>query len=362
MATLTARVRNLTAAPLSGVTVQIWYTDPSITLEFPSPAATLVDEGVVSIPADGVTSFSAPWSVPTTPNSGGEYHWCVGVVVKHPDDLPVSTHPVYSNNVAIHNFHPAAMTTATRALHFEAVNNFSLDARFDIFVTAPDLPAGWSVQLDPKRPQILHPGERYQGFATVDVPKESPRGEAQIQIQGALTPLRPGAVRPVGGGINFAVTYDPEAVAPAIGGLWYSVQLGYNFPLGSFDKDFDAGPSATLGLEYPLTADFSLTSLFGYHFFRGKSGTAGDLDYMLLSLKARQYFAGSSWHGFVQGGAGGYFAHPGDDALGLSLGVGFNRRLHSKLFLELALDGHCIAPGGDERYFLDSRIAIKFRL
>jgi hypothetical protein len=180
-------------------------------------------------------------------------------------------------------------------------------------------------------------------------------------VQGALTPLRPGAVRPVGGGIDYAVTYDPAGGGPTGGRPWWSVHLGYGFPLGSFDNDFDSGPSAALDLEIPLSASWSLLGLLGYHSFEGGPSSGGDLSYTNLSLAARRYFPGSPWTGFVEAGPGIYLADPGADELGLNLGLGADRLLQPNLFLELAVDGHWVDPGGSDRAFLDARIGFKLR-
>jgi Zinc carboxypeptidase len=208
-ATVTATIRNLSSAPVNNVVVQVFYTDPSITTEFPSPYATLLGTGTVSLPASGNVDFSVPWAVPNDPNSAGEYHWCVGVVIKHPDDLPLSTQAVYSNNVAFHNFVPTSTSSSSQALRFEARNSGTIDADFGIFVTTPKLPEGWQVRLDPNRPSLLKPGERYLGFAEVLIPKNATEGEGTISIHGVLTARRPGIKKPVGSGVTYKVRFEP---------------------------------------------------------------------------------------------------------------------------------------------------------
>jgi hypothetical protein len=208
-ATVTARVRNLSSAPVSNVTVQIWYTDPSITTEFPSPYATLLGEGQIALPASGFTDFSAPWNVPSMPNSVGEYHWCVGVVIKHPTDLPLSTQAVYSNNVAFHNFVPTAAVTTAQALRYEARNITTIEMDFAVFVTTEGLPNGWRVVLDPNQPKVLKPGQQYLGFAQVIIPASASAGEGMVSIHGVLTPRHPGVRRPIGSGVTFRVRYSP---------------------------------------------------------------------------------------------------------------------------------------------------------
>lgn len=360
-ATITARVHNLTDTAVPDVTVQIFYTDPRISLEFPSPDAVLLGEGTIAVPPGTTAEFSAPWSVPTDPNSWGEYHWCVGVVIKHLDDLPVSTHPVYSNNVAIRNFQPAPTTTTSSALRFEAVNHLTLDADLDVFVTTVGLPAGWEVHLDPDRPDVLQPGERYLGFAEVVIPEGSGPGEGVVRVHGALTPRRPGAANPVGSGIDYAVEYDPAGAGPGVGGPWWSVHLGSGFPVGSFDDELDPGLSATLDLELPISPTVSLLALLGYHSFQAGLEGAADLDYLRLSLDARRYFPAGSLRWFLEGGPGYYVGDPGPDDLGLNLGAGLQLPLDPNLSLEVALVGHWVDPSGLDRAFLDAGLGVKFR-
>jgi len=208
-ATVTARVHNLSSSPVSGVTVQIWFTDPSITTEFPSPYATLLGQGEITLPASGTNEFSALWNVPSTPNSVGDYHWCVGVVIKHPTDLPLSTQAIYSNNVAFHNFAPVEATSTAQALRFEARNTATIDMDFDVRVTTERLPPGWRVVLDPARPKVLKPGQRYLGFAQVAIPAGASAGEGIVSIHGVLMPQRPGVRRPIGSGVTYHVKYAP---------------------------------------------------------------------------------------------------------------------------------------------------------
>ena len=208
-ATVTARVQNLSNSPVSGVTVQIWFTDPSITTEFPSPYATLLGQGEITLPASGTNEFSALWNVPSTPNSVGDYHWCVGVVIKHPTDLPLSTQAIYSNNVAFHNFAPVEATSTAQALRFEARNTTTIDMDFDVRVTTERLPPGWRVVLDPGRPKVLKPGQRYLGFAQVAIPAGASAGEGIVSIHGVLMQQRPGVRRPIGSGVTYQVKYAP---------------------------------------------------------------------------------------------------------------------------------------------------------
>ncbi len=358
-ATITARVHNLRQVPVNNVTVQIWYTDPRITLELPSPKAVKIDEGTISLPANGSAEFSASWSVPTTPNIWGEYHWCVGVVIKHPDDLPVSTHPVFSNNIAIRNFQPASITFGSSALRFEAVNHFSIDADLDVFVSTEGMPEGWRVRLDPDRPRFLRPGERFLGYAEVVVPQDAEAGEALVRIQGALTPRRPGAVNPVGSGIDYRVTFQPAPAERARRGLQHSFYLGFAFPAGSFAEDHNPGSGVGGGLEYMITNGVSVRTLVEHHHFHGDG--SGDFSYTDLLLNARAYPANTTWQWFAQGGFGYHWGDPGANDFGLNLGLGLGFPFHSKSSLELGVDGYWIGPGGADRFFLAPKLGVVFQ-
>jgi hypothetical protein len=203
------------------VTVQIYFSDPSINLEFPSPKATLLGEGVISLPASGTNVFSTTWSVPLMPNAVGEHHWCIGVVIKHPDDLPLSTQALYSSNVAHHNFAPIETLSTAQALRFVVDNDSTIAKNLDVFVSTEQLPSRWDVRLDPKRPKMLAPGERYVGFAQVLVPPGASAAEGFISIQGALTARRSGVVAPTGSGIAYRVKYVPPV--DVLGPWWWGV-------------------------------------------------------------------------------------------------------------------------------------------
>lgn len=209
-ATITAQVHNLTGAPVHGATIQVFFSDPSINLEFPNPDAVLLGEDSLQpIPPNGSRTFDVSWNVPSSPNAVGDHHWCIGVVVKHPDDLPISTQALYSNNVAHRNFAPIGTTSTASALRFLAQNSSSIRADLDVHVKAEDLPEGWKVTLDPNRPKTLAPGERYLGFAQVAVPQGAGPGSGEVEIHGALRPRRPGAFKVTGSGVTYAIKYRP---------------------------------------------------------------------------------------------------------------------------------------------------------
>jgi hypothetical protein len=94
-------------------------------------------------------------------------------------------------------------------LRFEARNTATIDMDFDVRVTTERLPPGWRVVLDPGRPKVLKPDQRYLGFAQVAIPAGASAGEGIISIHGVLMAQRPGVRRPIGSGVTYHVKYAP---------------------------------------------------------------------------------------------------------------------------------------------------------
>ena len=156
---------------------------------------------------------------------------------------------------------------------------------------------------------------------------------------------------------------DPDRTHPSAEGrgLWLSFHLGHNFPLGSFRKTYNSGPSVTADLEYQFRRNLSLYGMLGYHYFNDKDNIGPDLTYTNLSLNLRAYFPVSSWRGFVQGGPGFYHPNFGPNKFGFNIGTGLDFPINPKLEIELGTDLHFIDPGGRNRVFVDPKLGIKFR-
>ncbi|HEU4882468.1 MAG TPA: M14 family metallopeptidase [Longimicrobium sp.] len=234
---LHVRVRNASGAALTNVRVEAYWTDPSISTEFPSPGATLIGAQTVTVPAGG-TVVDMNWSVPSGTNAGGERHWCVGVVIKHARDMPLTTQATRSSNVAFHNFWPAEALAGTAVtLSVTATNFLNVDSELQVVVGG--LPPGWRAQVpdprelypdttyagggdrrDPNRTglqrkgrllratgTLLRPGERVLIPVRVTPPAGAPPGTtADVNIHGGLIPLVAGE-RPVhGNGFTYRVT------------------------------------------------------------------------------------------------------------------------------------------------------------
>lgn len=143
--------------------------------------------------------------------------------------------------------------------------------------------------------------------------------------------------------------------------LWFSFHLGHNFPLGSFRREFNSGPSITGDVEYQFNRRASVYGMLGYHYFNDKDNIGPDLNYTNVSLNLRGYFPVSTWQGYVQAGPGLYHPNIGPNKFGFNVGTGLDFPINSRLAIELGTDLHVVNPGGLNRVFIDPKLGIKFR-
>lgn len=223
--TLNVRVHNDGPGMLQGNTVRAYYTDPRVALEFPHPVAVLIGEQTLNL-APGDTTVSFPWTVPVGTNIWGERHWCVGAIVSHADDRPLTTQIQRSSNIGARNFQTTEMTTQGQSLLVAATNFLEIAAEYVITVDPETLPPGWEVvvpTIPPKKAltrkarllrvsaNVLDPGETVVQPIRVKVPKDAKVGAVyDIHIQGALIPLVAGKRVAVGNGYTFQVRIVPE--------------------------------------------------------------------------------------------------------------------------------------------------------
>ncbi|HLA09847.1 MAG TPA: M14 family metallopeptidase [Pyrinomonadaceae bacterium] len=215
--TLNVRVHN-DGGPMNGSKVAAYYTDPRISLEFPNPGATLIGEQTVNLPS-GDTTVTFSWVVPTGTNSWGERHWCVGAIVSHPDDRPLTTQIQRSNNIGGRNFQTTEAVTQGLSV---AIENFlNVPAEYIVTIDRRSLPRGWEVVVPPlrhhKKPNrkalllgvkgnVIDPGETIIQPIRLIPPKDYKPGETtDIHVNGVLIPLVPGKRAPVGNGYTFRV-------------------------------------------------------------------------------------------------------------------------------------------------------------
>jgi hypothetical protein len=213
---------------MKGSKVAAYYTDPRISLEFPNPGAVLIGEQTTNLtPGDTTVSFN--WVVPKGTNSWGERHWCVGAIVSHPDDRPLTTQIQLSNNIGGRNFQTTEML-ASQTLSVAIENFLEVPAEYIVNVDRKSLPRGWEVIIPPApqrrklnrkaqllgvKNNVIEPGDTIVQPFRVIVPKAAKKGTvADVHISGALVPLVPGKRLPIGNGYTFRVRVGPEPVRP----------------------------------------------------------------------------------------------------------------------------------------------------
>jgi hypothetical protein len=222
--TLYVRAHNDGPGPLANVTVRAYYTDPRVVLEFPNPANVLIGEQVVTL-APGDTTLTFSWNVPADANSWGENHWCVGVVLSHPGDRPLTTQIQRTSNIGGRNFSTVALRKRAHTFLVGATNYLAVPAELVVRMNPRTLPDGWQVALpraqarekpsrkaallDVKGP-VLEPGETVVQAVRVVAPSPGPRRKpVRLRVEGALVPLVPGKREAVGNGYTFEIT-PPE--------------------------------------------------------------------------------------------------------------------------------------------------------
>jgi len=228
---LNVTVHNDTGATQNNVTVDVYYTDPRISLEFPNPVAVLIGTRTLNL-APGDTTITLAWVVPTGTNSWGELHWCVGVVIKHDRDMPLTTQVQKSSNIGCRNFQTQPILTS--AIVFVAAENY-LHVAAEVVLHVDPLPEGWSVIIphppEPPYPEgpplvrmspsarkarllnakgaILEPGQTILIPVRVNIgPNVAVGTETDLRIHGALLPLIAGKREAAGNGYTFRLSAD----------------------------------------------------------------------------------------------------------------------------------------------------------
>ncbi len=225
---LHVRMHNHSGGPVHDVTVDVYYTDPRISLEFPNPNATLIGSWTGTVPPAG-REVTLPWSVPIGTNSWGERHWCVGAVIKHANDMPLTTEAQRTSNVGIRNFNTTEIIAAG-TLNIAATNYLAVASELLVNIDRSSIPEGWKVFL-PEKPIgeykvggvkgihrkaklldskgiLLEPGETVNIPIRVEPPHDvDPDKPVDIRVHGALVPLVAGKRDVVNGnGYTFRVT------------------------------------------------------------------------------------------------------------------------------------------------------------
>lgn len=218
---LHVRVHNDAASTMHSCIVRAYYTDPRVLLEFPNPGAVLIGEQTIDLPP-GDTTLNFSWAVPSGTNIWGEHHWCVGAIVSHPDDKPLTNQIQRSSNIGGHNFQTVELDEAKNL--FVGVTNFlDVPAEYRVTVDRKTLPRGWRVEI-PRPPQkgrpsrkalllgikgnVLAPGESVAQPVRIIAPSYAKTAiVTEINVSGVLLPLVPGKRVPVGNGYTFRIKY-----------------------------------------------------------------------------------------------------------------------------------------------------------
>lgn len=218
--TLNVVVHNDAGVTKNDAVVRAYYTDPRISLEFPNPVAILIGQQTVNLPA-GDTTVSFSWTVPTGTNIWGEHHWCVGAIVLHPDDRPLTTQIQLSNNIGGRNFETVDALAGDRLLMVAITNHLDVPVEYEALIIHEKLPRGWEVVVPPLPPnprpnrkalllgvktRVLEPGETVLQPVHLHVPETArPGTKAAIEVHGVLKPLVLGKRVPMGNGFVFEV-------------------------------------------------------------------------------------------------------------------------------------------------------------
>jgi len=225
MVDLNVRINNATGATQNNVTVDIYYNDPRISLEFPNPDSHLIASRTISIPASG-TIVTVPWTIPIGTNIWGEPHWCVGAVVKQTDDEPLTNQVQRTSNIGCKNFETTTIVE-TGTLMVAAQNFLRIPAELQFQWDEKLLPQGITVNLPKeliRRTVGVTPGSRRKarllgakGFIleageTALLPLEvriaptvKPGTVIDLDISGALLPLVTGRRLPIGNGYTYQI-------------------------------------------------------------------------------------------------------------------------------------------------------------
>jgi hypothetical protein len=227
--TLHVHVLNNTGAPVNGVVVEAYYNDPRITLDFPDLTSVLIGTQTVNVPPGGKT-ITMPWPVPAGTNSWGEYHWCVGVVVRQAKDMALTNVTARSSNVGMKNFQTTAALAGGGIVMTAASNVLAVAAELIVNVDSTHLPRGWRAEVLATAPRspgehspgtlrkakllgtrgiLLEPGEKVLVPVRVTPPRGAKQGAtAEVRVEAALLPLVAGDRTPFGNGFTYRMVVD----------------------------------------------------------------------------------------------------------------------------------------------------------
>jgi hypothetical protein len=138
------------------------------------------------------------------------------------------------------------------------------------------------------------------------------------------------------------------------------LDAGAGVPHGIFSNAFNTGFSFNAGLEYIATTHFSAESIFGYHHFPAKVGSA--LDLYQFSANGKAYLTNvGPLRPFVNGGIGGYKLTPGGGTyFGGNVGAGVLREFSSHWGLQASYNFHTVNTPVAATKFSTAQVGIRF--
>lgn len=223
--TLNVRVHNNSTSTQNNVTVDAYYNDPRISLEFPNPNSNHIGTQTINL-APGNTTITYSWTVPIGTNIWGERHWCVGVVIRHEDDMPLTNQVQRTSNIGCRNFNTTEVVVGGSIL-VAAENFLNVPAEIKYIIDLEKLPKGITVRPIPKplerslkptpgtirkaklldiKGTILEPGERaiFQ-MDIIAISNYSGNMEFDLDVGGALIPVVAGKRKAMGNGYSYKV-------------------------------------------------------------------------------------------------------------------------------------------------------------
>jgi len=159
-----------------------------------------------------------------------------------------------------------------------------------------------------------------------------------------------GGVNPGGGGGG----------GPTAGTFRFFIDIGPNFPHGSFGNGTDGKFSINAGVERFLTADWSVEGIFGYHRF--DSIFVSNPHILQLSVDAKRYFGIAPWHWFVDAGVGAYRFDPGNTTkFGGNAGGGVLYDVNANWGIEGVYQFHTVSTSGSSTQFSTLQAGVRIR-
>ncbi len=206
---------------------------------------------------------------------------------------------------------------------------------------------------------ILHPMNSFGYF-----PMHDGNPEGWAYGLGGVEQLAPNWYRLHVGPSGLATVYPRiEAIERGSShGAWrFFVDLGPNFPHGSFANGVDGKWSANVGVERLITSDWSVEGIFGYHAFDVQEVSNPHI--WQFSVNGKRWFGnGSQWHPFLNAGAGAYRFDPGNTTkVGWNAGGGVLYDVTSTWGVEGVYNYHSVHASGDAADFSTVQVGARIR-